>query len=334
MKIYAYCGNLDNLKKSASGGAFSRITNAIIEGVTDGNYAIYGVGWNDKLEVCHMRIDNIEEIERLKGSKYVNSNMGNIFLLVQKDLEEGRRVVFSGTPCQVHALYLFLNKNNISIEELYTIDLICHGTPKSIVLSDYIDWCNKYYGSKVIAMRFRDKSVGWKRYPISITMRSGKIYKNTYETQMYMRMFFSVLILNKRCFSCKYSNLDRKSDFTIGDFWGIEEIMPEFGKKLGVSLILANTKKSEKQIQKIFEGNVGDEIKEYVGDISIILDKQHNLHSSTEMPCRYQEFWNDYNKYGFEYCISKYNFLSLNGRVKFYIKKILYHFKYFDKKMG
>lgn len=333
MKIYAYKGTYKNLMSSSSGGAFSRIVQCLTENMIPGSYSIYGAAWNEKMQVEHRRIDDYKDIDIFKGSKYVSSRMDNVFHMVKEDLEKGVYVIFSGTPCQVHALNLFLKKYSISDINLFTIDIICHGTPHPSILESFIDWINRRYNNKVVQITFRDKNISWKRYPTSILMGDGKKYCNSYETQLYMRMFFSALIYNRKCFSCQHANLNRISDLTIGDFWGIEEIMPELFDEKGVSLVLVNSNKGQLLLEKMVNQEMNDSIKEYIGNLQLILNKQQNLSMCTMKPKMYDEFWKDYTEKGFEYCLEKYGFMTFSGRIKFYIKKILYKIPYYDTRM-
>lgn len=333
MKVYAYKGTKQELLTASSGGAFSKIVECLVSKMPLGSYSIYGAAWNEINQVEHQRIEDYKEIGKFKGSKYVSSQLGNVFEVIKEDLQNNINVIFSGTPCQVNALLLFLKKNNISHTNLFTIDIICHGTPNPNVLKSFNEWFGLRYKSKVVDINFRDKNISWKRYPTSIRLENGKKISNTYETQLYIRMFFSALIYNRRCFSCKHTNLARPSDLTIGDFWGIEEIMPELYDEKGVSLILSNTKKGQAVLNLIAMDEENGVLEEYLGDLQLILKKQHNLNSPTEKPQLYDEFWKDYTENGFEYCVKKYNFLSKSGRLKFFVKKMLCRISYFESRL-
>lgn len=332
MDIYAYKNIPDIIDQSSSGGAFSKIATIFYNQYKE-NFSIYGAAWTDNNEVKHIRITQIEEIKLFNGSKYTRSSIENIFVSVENDLENGMAVLFSGTPCQISGLTKFLSKKGVSTKKLLTIDVICHGTPNPIVLKDFISWIEKKYKAQVLSVTFRDKSVGWKRYPTKIVLSNGKILRQSYAAQLYMRMYFSLLLLDNRCYSCKFSNMERVSDITLGDFWGIDEIMPEVSAGKGVSLMLVNTIKGKAVIRAIMNTmSYGEVLKSYNG--LEFLNYQHNLNTSTERPARYEEFSELYKKYGFEYVVKKYGFYTKKGKIKFMIKSFLIHIKYFDIRLS
>lgn len=259
MDIYAYKNTPDIIEQSSSGGAFSKIATVFSNQYKD-NYSIYGAAWTDNNEVKHIRITQLADLKRFNGSKYVRSNIENVFIQVENDLRNGMAVLFSGTPCQVSGLTNFLAKKNVSTKKLLTIDIICHGTPKPIVLKDFISWVEKKYKSRVSNLTFRDKSVGWKRYPTKIVFTNGKILRWSYTAQLYIRMYFSLLLLDNGCYSCKFSNMERTSDITLGDFWGIDKIMPEISAENGVSLVLVNTIKGQDVIREIVNSLSSSEV--------------------------------------------------------------------------
>lgn len=332
IKVYAYKNVQEEVNKASSGGAFYKILTVLVDSFC-GDYVIYGATWTDDLRVEHQRVESLELASKFRGSKYVRSDISGIFVQVSLDLSNDKNVIFSGTPCQIQGLKSYLSKKNINTEKLFTIDIICHGSPEPRIWRDCKEWFEKKEKSRIVHVSFRDKRSGWKRYPTSILFSNGKEIINTYESQIYMRMFFSLMILDKKCFSCKYSNMNRVSDITIGDFWGINEIMPDFPAKQGVSLILINTKEAEIVISDIEKSLSNDEVlKEYSGNK--YLRYQHNLNRPTEKPCRYDEFWNDYNEKGFQYIIEKYRFNTMKGYIKFGIKSALLKFGYFDNSLS
>lgn len=316
------------IEKASSGGAFSRILSALVDSF-HGEYVIYGAAWTDALEVRHQRVESIKAASKFRESKYVMSNLGGIYIQVLQDLLNDKNVIFSGTPCQIQSLKTYLLKNKVNTERLFTIDIICHGSPKPQIWKDCKKWFEYRYKSNIAHVSFRDKRKGWRRYPTSIRFTNGKEIINTYESQIYMRMFFSLLILEEKCFSCKFSNLNRVSDITLGDFWGINQIIPNVPVTKGVSLILANTEKGMSIIKNIMSSLSDEEIlKEYIGNE--YLKFQHNLNKPTDRPENYEEFWKDYNEKGFLYIIEKYKFSTTKGHLKFFVKSILLKFKYFD----
>lgn len=334
MKIYAYKNISSILKESSSGGAYTRIVTTIINNLQC-EYAIYGAAWTNELYVKHIRVNSIEDIVAFNGSKYLRSDIQGVYQLIEKDIRENRFIIFSGTPCQISGLKKYLENKRIFYEKIITIDIICHGVPKPIVWQDCKKWLEKKYKHRIVDVTFRDKTIGWKRYPTTVIFDNGKHVKWTYWTQTYMRMYLSSVITEQSCFFCQFSNMNRISDITIGDFWGIQEAIPLFDKKGGVSLILANTQMGEEICEYITRiANKEESIEEFKGDYSILKKYQSNLNRATKMPDYYKEFWQDYYMMDFADIIKKYNFVSIKGRLIFYLKSICVKIKYFDERLS
>lgn len=332
MKAFAY-KNIDSIAlESSSGGAFLRIINELVR-KRKKKYSIYGAAWTSELKVKHVRITDIKNASIFCGSKYVRSDISGIYYKVLEDLRNDLFVIFTGTPCQIFGLKSFLKHKDQETYNLFTIDIICHGTPNPIVWSDCKKWLEKEYRDEVKEVTFRDKTISWKRYPTSITLQSGKKIRYTFKTELYIRMFFSLLIIENRCFSCKYSNMDRNSDITLGDFWGIDKIMPGAYSKKGISLVLANTDSGIEIMKSIGMGLKTGEVL-IPANNNDFLKYQHNLNCPTEKPDGYDEFWSNYNSYGFDWVVKHYEFMSLKKCLKFYIKKHLIKFEYFDKRLS
>lgn len=329
MKTYAYYGDPDIIKKSSSGGAFTAVVDAFCE--QHEAFSIYGAIWTKDLKVSHYRVTTKEDASLFRGSKYVRSNIKGIYIAVKKDLQDGKAVLFSGTPCQVAGLKTYLDEESLPTDKLMTVDIICHGAPNPIVFDDFKKWIEQKHKSQVKSITFRDKSVGWKQYPTGIRFDNGKELRWSYDAQLYIRMYFSLLILDKKCYSCKYSNMDRVSDITLGDFWGVEKILPDISQSKGVSLMIVNSFQGEKILERI-QHNINPKgfLKEYAG--KEYLQYQHNLNQPTQLPCNYQEFWNDYRQYGFENVIKKYGLYTLKGKTKFFLRSMTLHFKWFRKR--
>lgn len=330
MKVYAYKNTDEILMQSSSGGAFSRLIEAATQNI-NGKFSIYGATWNKELLVEHRRVTTVVEASIFRGSKYIRSNLLKSFGEIECDLNKGLLVIFSGTPCQVNGLNLYLERKKIPTNNLLTIDLICHGSPNPIVWKDCKKWLEKKYKSRIKKVSFRDKSIGWKRYPTRLELEDGRVIKWTYLSQIYIRLFLSLYILEKKCFSCQFSSMNRVSDLTIGDFWGIEEAFPKFNSNKGVSIILANTKKGDSLCAQILKELQTDEsMEEFKGESQIFLKYQHNLNQATEKPEDYEEFWKYYNENGFSKMINHYGFVSVKRNIRFRVKKICLKFKKFD----
>lgn len=324
MRAFAYQNKPESVIQASSGAAFQRLAEAIIEQA--GKYSLYGATWTDEFAVEHRRIDDIRKIGVFSGSKYLRSDFSKVLPQLKDDLTDGYTVVFSGTPCIIASVLKFVKNEGLPVEKLYTVEIICHGTPEKKAWRDYVEWTEKKYHSRIVKVNFRDKRVGWKYYPTSYLFENGREIIDTYESQLYIRLFMSSLITTKRCFSCPFANMKRNADYTIGDFWGIEDVMPDFPVRKGVSLILSNTEKGDMIIERIKNGLSEGEVIRECKDNSF-LSYQHNLNRPTEKPQNYEEFWIEYNNHGFDYVIKKYEFYTLYKKGRFLVRKAINRLK-------
>lgn len=229
------------VKGSTSGGAFS----AIAERIFALGGVVYGCGYLTPTEPHHIRIEDPEDIDRLRGSKYVQSTMGDSYKQVLEDLCAGKWVLFTGTPCQVAGLKAFLGR---PYETLVTADIICHGVPSAAYFRKFIAGYEKKHRCSVLEFDFRSKSnSGWSCAGICRTENSGHIKnrKAYYFDNYYYDYFLRGEIYRDSCYSCKYANLCRPGDFTLGDFWGAEGQKLSFNATDGCSLVLLNTEKAK-----------------------------------------------------------------------------------------
>ncbi len=296
---------------SQSGGAFVAISNVILEqGGT-----VYGAILNDKFEVEHVRATTYDARDRMRYSKYAQSDMHDIYCCVEKDLGE-RKVLFSGTPCQVAGLNRYLRCKGKNTDNLFTIDLICHGVPSVKIWRDLIQYYESKRREQVKTAVFRNKLIkGWQGHYTTFLFPDKQI------TDFYHRkLFYSNLALRESCYTCEFAKMDRISDFTIGDAWGVEKHDPEFYDTKGVSLILLNTDKAI----KLFENAVNEL---YVKKVSVEIYKQGNMKHPSCPHRSIEEFWRDYNSKSFRYIIEKYakNNVFLNRKYIFArcMKKLL-----------
>lgn len=290
VKIFACkLKNQDLRMESQSGGAFSAIALYFLKkgGI------IYGCGMDSEKKAVFKRIDNADELIDLKGSKYVQADMGDIFTLIKEDLGLGKLVLFSGTPCYVNAVNLFFRNNN-NRNNLYTVDIICHGVPSPMVYKDYLNLCAEKENSKVVKFAFREKiSGGWHKHMEKMIFDNGK----EIITDDYTQLFYTNLTLRPSCGKCPFSSMKRCSDFTVGDYWGVQKFYPEFDDNTGVSLLFIN------------DARVLELLNEFKNDLDMIeitedeACQQKNLKEPTDIPKVRNWFWRDYKKHGIEYCL-------------------------------
>ncbi len=244
--VYAAAAKNDSiLKKSASGGAFAVLAEKLI----DRGGIVYGAAMpyeNGKLEPKHIRIDNKDDIVKLQGSKYVQSDTGFVFQQVRKDLQSGKSVMFSGTPCQIAGLKKFLNKD---YDGLLLVEIICHGVPSKKLFQDFIESYGKQLGGTIEEFYFRDKSKG-QGYLTRVSYRKNNSLNNKYSSSLsYMHFFSKSSILRLNCYSCPFASGKRIADIALGDFWGFHEEYPDYKESQGlsngkgISCVIVNTEK-------------------------------------------------------------------------------------------
>ena len=240
-KSYAAWAKDDIREKGGSGGIFPLIAqNTIKEGGV-----VYGAAFDESFRnLSHIRVDKKEELPRLYKSKYVQSDVSGSFKSVKDDLEAGKRVVFSGCPCQVDSLKQYLKK---SYEKLLTIDILCHGTPSPLAYNKFLDEVS--HGRKITGVDFRNKKWGWGKL-ISVNFDNNEIHYDHYNGA-YLRAFSSGISMRESCNHCKYACVNRVGDITLGDFWGVDQFKEDWNDKKGTSIILCNTEKGENELKSI-----------------------------------------------------------------------------------
>lgn len=236
-------------KQSSSGGVFPLLTNMFAEQQA----VIYGAAFDNNWKVKHIRVNDIDELKKLYTSKYVQSDMGDSFKQVKHDLDIGKEVLFAGTPCQVAGLKSYLSKE---YNNLTTVDFICHGVPSPAVWRSYIKEKAVNLNSKIIDISFRNKKDGWKNYAFMFKTRDGnEIYERAGDN-IYMQGFLKDLYLRPSCYDCKFKTLNRASDITLADFWGVEKMLPEMETAKGVSLCWASSEKGKNILIEVLEQTV------------------------------------------------------------------------------
>ena len=294
LKIFA-CKNKDeNIRNnSSSGGTFQELSNLFI----NENGHVYGAAFSKKNIVEHIKVSTQEELIKLRGSKYVQSDIKNTFKEVIYDLKDNKKVLFSGTPCQVKALSDYPKSNS---ENLLLVDIVCHGVPSPKIFEDYKIFLEKQYNSKIIKINFRYKTNNMVQN-MKIDFENGQTYISTFETgDYYYILFVKDLILRDSCYNCDYKSFNRVSDISLADFWGYDKgVAKNFGDKKGVSLVLINTNKGLEYFEKI-KNNL------HYLEINKEDCYPYNCFSNFKIPELYNDFWNEYLKNGFESAINKY----------------------------
>ena len=313
IEVYASKSKSEEIRMmSSSGGMFYEIAKYIL----DNDGVVYGVIFDESFHAKHSRTENIDGIKKMMGSKYSQSELGKIYAQVKNDLQEGRLVLFTGTPCQVVGLNNFLQ--NIDKSNLVLVDLICHGTPSPKLFKEYIQFLEKVKGKKVKEYYHRSKINGWIQTE-SVVFENEKIDYKSRLSQTWKRIFYTDLALRPTCYNCKYTNTNRPSDITIGDFWGIENYNSKFADNKGISLVLLNTVRGKEIFNNISKNLDIDKRK-----IDEAIVKNPQLKEPIKvLPNQREEFWNNYRIKGFKYVVNKYGGYNNIGKLKNLAKIIL-----------
>ena len=241
--VYVAYNTDDKIReKSSSGGVFTLIAENILN---DGGI-VYGAAFDDNWNVIHKRMDNITDLDLLRGSKYVQSNLCDAYSRCLNDLNNGRQVLFSGTPCQIAGLYAFLGE---PYDNLFTVDIICHGVPSPLVWRKYL--AERFEVSSIKSINFRCKTNGWSNYSVKIESENKLAYEERHNEDIFMRGFLGDLYLRESCHNCRFKSVGRISDITLADAWGVEEFKPELYCKTGTSMVLIQNERGKKLLDDI-----------------------------------------------------------------------------------
>lgn len=247
-KMHAYGGWAKDEKTrvaGASGGAFAGIAQSFIKEHT-GNVAVYGASLVNNL-VSHERITMLEEIPILMNSKYIQSNTEGIFKKVRKDLSNNIWVLFSGTPCQIAALYGYLGKKR-NEKHLLTVEVVCHGIPGKEALDIHLE---RFHSPKIFSFRNKEEGQYWNKSQCTTIERDGKPYRFQRDEDVFYKIFSGWLLDRRSCSNCQYSSINRVADITLADFWGDVRDQNEYEK--GVNVIFANNDKGNIVIRQATE---------------------------------------------------------------------------------
>ena len=231
--------NEEERLSSSSGGVFTLLAK---ETIRQGG-AVFGAAFSqDFRRVVHVCIEEEAHLKALQGSKYLQSTVGASYQQVKALLKKGRQVLFSGTPCQIEGLKAFLKTD---YDNLLCVDIICHGVPSPKVWRKYLDYRCMQANASVQRMCFRHKTYGWKAYIVLFEFSNNTTCEETYSEDAFMQTFLRNVCLRPSCSNCHFKKMHRVSDITLGDFWGIETVLPEMDDDKGTSLVLLHSKKGE-----------------------------------------------------------------------------------------
>lgn len=306
-EVYAVKHRNEEVRRnSQSGGMFTALSDEVLRcgGV------VYGCVMSAEFQAMHIRAEDKETRDHMRGSKYIQSKLGDAFLQVRSDLEEGRKVLFSGTSCQVAGLRTFLQKQ---YENLYCVDIICHGVPSPAVWRAYLQWQERKNGDHVVMADMRDKrNFGWHGHVESLTFADGKVVSS----KIFARLFYGHRILRPSCYCCPYKKSVHPGDITIGDYWGIEKTEAAFDDNKGVSLVLVNNDHGAEMFRTVRDGLLW--IPKKLAD-----SMQIPLMRPYDAPADRARFWSDYQKKSFDRIVKKYGHLHWITRFKRRLKRMI-----------
>lgn len=308
---YAAISNNDaDRQKSSSGGVFALFAKTIIKD----SGVVVGTRMSQDFKTAEViAIEDVNELEELMGSKYVQSNTRKIYQVVKRYLDANRKVLFTGTPCQVTGLKNYLGKD---YNELFCVEIICHGVPSPKLWEKYVEHMEARYNAHMTRVNFRCKDKSWREFGINETY-GDKAYFAFKEADPYMQMFLKNYSLRESCYSCKIKG-HSDADITVGDFWGIEDCLPNMNDGKGTSLIIVKTKKGNILLEQI-KGLCNLEKCDY---FKAIRKNSAEVHSVPKPQCR-DEFFADMNQMSFHRLAKKYIEPRLVQRIKQVAKNIL-----------
>lgn len=296
---------------SSSGGVFTALSDKIL---SDGGYVI-GADFDVDMNIIHNIASTTQQRDRMRGSKYIQSDTTGIYDKIRLLLKEGKPILFTGTPCQVAAV----RKCFPDDENLYLLDIICHGVPSLDVWKKYVEFIEDKYNKKLTYYSFRDKSVsGWRGYSAKLTFDDGTIVSHNNFTGSFIELFRYDVCLRPACTNCKFTSLNRQGDITIGDFWGIEKVLPEISDNKGISAVMINNLKG-----KMLFDSATDEIDKYSCTPQDIAKGQPNLFRPSSYSNKAEAFQKDMKQMSFENVLKKYTRVGFKRRIIDFIKKLI-----------
>lgn len=248
LNVYATKNQNDQIRlDSSSGGIFT----ILAEQVINAGGVVFGACWDEEWNVKHDYAECLDNLSKFRSSKYLQSIIGDNYLKAEQFLKSGRTVLFTGTPCQIAGLKHFLRKD---YDNLLAVEVICHSVPSSGIWQRYLDerlQTLRWSKSDIKHISFRNKKTGWKGYSFVIENKNGNVFSELGSKNAFMRGFLADLYTRPSCQACPVKQLKSGSDITLGDFWGIDFLMPEIDDDKGVSAIIINTEKGRKALHSV-----------------------------------------------------------------------------------
>lgn len=295
--------------ESSSGGMFSLLAQYVL---SQGG-VVFGAAFDLAFQVHHVAITSVEDLGKLRGSKYVQSCIGNTFEMAQEYLKKGCLVLFSGTPCQIDGLHKYLNKE---YDTLITQDVICHGVASPFVWKKYLEKMQNQQGKNITNISFRNKETGWRKYSVFFEYENGVRKTGKASKNPMMRAYLNNLCLRPSCYFCPSKGRGGGSDITLADFWNIADYVPEYDDDRGVSLIVCHTEKGQSLLNKVFVKA------SYQSVPNTVLDDNIPLKTSSGLPQSRTAFFNTVRQVSFDKAVNKYCHIRVTKRLLYRLKAV------------
>lgn len=305
-KVYAVKHKEKTIRAaSRSGGIFTALSDRVLEN----RGVVYGCVLTSEFQAVHVRAEDKATRDLMRGSKYIQSKIGDTYKNVKAELMAGRKVLFSGTSCQVSGLRNFLDNE---FDNLLCVDIVCHGVPSPLVWKKYLEWQEKKARSKTKAVDFRNKQdFGWRDHIETLTMDN----ENRVSSGIFKNLFYGHNILRPSCYECPFKSIMHPGDITIADYWGIEKAAPEFDDNKGVSLVLVNNEKGMSAFEAVKEALTWKQTR-------IEDSMQPPLKAPFPKPVEREQFWEDLKNKRFDYVTKKYGGAGIMNKFKRTLKRI------------
>lgn len=310
------------LRDSTSGGFFT----VLAEYVLSHNGLVYGAVFDDNFVVRHIRLtkESYNELERMRGSKYVQSDMGGMLKSVKQDLVSGKEVLFTGTPCQIAGLKSFLQKD---YDHLITMDVVCHGTPSPLFWKRHIQYQENKHHSKISSIKMRNKTYGYHSGTMKIIFENGKHIYESARVNYYLKAFFGDLCSRPHCYNCSFKHVEHCCDFTVYDAWHASELAGITDDDRGWTNLIIQSIKGE----KVFE-SIKNSFNYYSIDYRKAAEFDGSMVNNSVCWNREREnFFVNLQNENFEFHCKKYLTVSLKDKLIERLKKIYYWRKAGDR---
>lgn len=316
IKAYAAINNNEEIRlKSSSGGMFTLVA----EKVLGNSGVVFGATFDKDFNVVHAYTETKEELEQFRGSKYVQSKIGETYKQAKSFLESGRMVLFTGTPCQIGGLYAYLGKD---YENLITQDFICHGVPSPMVWQKYLEYRESISRASVRKISFRYKKYGWKKYSVALEFSNATEYLTRFTEDPYMQVFLRDLCLRPSCYDCAFKTKYRQADITLADFWGIDKVLPEMDDDKGTSLLIIHSEKGT----RLFH-DIENSLTSQLVNLDDVLKYNSSMLKSVSLPRNREIFIKKMQNKPFDKTYNKFHRNAFIVRLKRKAKAILTKFR-------